>query len=160
MASTYPLKGLQEIRDRRLNDSVTARMGMHKKLEQTQQELSNKRKEFEDYKIWRKDEEERRYANFMNKTYSLDEIHKFNASIKQLYFREVEIEEDVKKAEYNVKQAQKEYEKALEEERLNRKKLKKLETHRDMWEMEQRKYQEIQAELELEDFSPRSSSFQ
>ncbi len=160
MAITYPLKGLQEIRDRRLNDSVTARMGMHKKLEQTRQELINKKKEFEDYKIWRKEEEERRYANFMNKTYSLDEIQKFNASIKQLYIKEIEVEEEVKKAEYNVNQAQKEYDKALAEERLNRKKLKKLETHREMWEMEQRKYQEIQSELELEDFSPRNNSFE
>lgn len=159
MGSVYPLQGLQSIRDRRLNDSINARLAKKKILEQTQQELLNKKKEFEDYKVWRREEEDRRYADFMNKTHSLNDIQKFNTSIKQLYIREVEIEEEVKKAENNIKTAQNEYEKALTEEQTNRKKLKKLETHRDMWIAEQRKYEEIQADLELEDFSSKKINF-
>ena len=159
MIKKYPLLGLKTIRDRRLQDSMNERISKYKLYEQAQKEAQARRKEYEDYKLWKTEEVERRYSSLMNTTHSLDQIQKFNSGIKQLHMKEFELEEEIKKAENSAVKAHEIYKKAVQTEMLNRKKLQKLETHQEIWETAERKYEEMQADQELEDFIPRSRDF-
>ncbi len=160
MSKVYPLIGLKGIRDRRLKNSINNRLAKKKQLEQTQQECIKKKQELEDYKVWRHKEEERRYQELFRQQHSLEQIQKFNSGIKNLYVKEFEIEEEVKKAEVAITKAKEVYENAVQEEQTSRKKLQKLESHQEIWQAEQRKYEERMEDQELEDFMPRSSALE
>jgi hypothetical protein len=150
--AVYPLKGLKDIRERRLNDSTNARILKAKQLDQTKLELKNKKQALEDYIAWRVEEEKRRYEKLMKGRYPVSEIQKFNASIMQLYTDELTYQEAVRKAENEVAKAQKEFDAAQEFERQSMKKLKKLESHEEIWAYNEKIYAERMADQELEDF--------
>ncbi len=159
MAAAYPLLGLKTVRDRRLNTSVKERILRQQQHEQACHAAVAKRKELEDYRIYMVEESSRRYQELFKSTHSLKEIEQFNASIKRLYAGEFELEEEVKKAEHAAAKAQEEFNKARAAETECRKKLQKLETHQQIWETEQKLYEERAADMELEDFIPRDKAF-
>ena len=148
----YPLQGLKEIRERRLNDCTNARILKAKQLEQARMELKSKKKALDDYIAWRTEEEKRRYVRLMQGRYPVSEIQKFNASIKQLYTDELTYQEAVHKAEKQVQEAERIFQEAQDLERQSRKKLKKLENHEEIWLFNERVLQERLADQELEDF--------
>ena len=151
--AVYPLKGLKDIRERRLNDSTNTRILKAKQLDQTKLELKNKKQALEDYIAWRVEEEKRRYEKLMKGRYPVSEIQKFNASIMQLYTDELTYQEAVHKAENEVAKAQKEF------ERQSMKKLKKLESHEEIWAYNEKIYAERMADQELEDFRGPDKTF-
>lgn len=157
----YPLASLLKIRERRYNDSLTNQSQCQQVLAHAVQGTRTTEKKYQDYKVWKEQEIERRYAAIMGLDLPKEKLDLFFSSLTHLDVEEIELEKAWNQAQEDESKARIAYQEAKEHAKKAHQALFKLQKQEELWQCEQARYQEYQAELELEDFRPisRNSDF-
>jgi type III secretion protein O len=152
----YPLDTLLRVRSLREDNSIRALKAAEAAYAEARLTAAEKEKALAAYRVWRKEEEDRRYLEIMLQHLSLDELDKFHDGLRLLKDGEISREEELEKARAALLEAGAEVEKAKKIFLQARMDTQKILGHRDIWLQEQAK-EELRAEdLEMEDFSGRN----
>lgn len=117
-------------------------------------EVENRRKELARYRVWRREEENRRYAAILNQLLGAAELDRFKAGLVALAAAEQQREQEVMQAEETCNQCRTRLESCRHQLVLARKDTARLQTHRDIWNDAQRLENTRQEDRELEEFRP------
>lgn len=154
----YPLEALLNVRHYREGNAKQAVNKAREALSQAQIELENAIKARDDYRIWRIEEQDRRYDAIIGKECTLEDLENLKQDVAQLTLKEIEYEEECVKAE----QRKKEREKELEEAKIllaeAKKETMKILAHKDIWKEEVKKEEARKEDLEMEEFKPKDTS--
>ena len=150
----YPLAGLMRIRDFRVDAAGKAVRTAETKLRAAQAERLAKEREWERYKIWRKEEVERRYQSIMGQTMSQKEIETLKAGISSLANEELAREEAWHEAERALEEARENARIARDNWLLANKEREKIRHHHDNWEKSEAGEENRREDLEQEEFKP------
>jgi len=150
----YPLESLLSVRHFREEKAKRSVRYAELAVREAEQEVLKRQKQLEEYQKWRVEEEERRYDGIMNTVMSMRELDAFKAGLAQLAAMETQKEEDIRKAEKNVLEAQNAVNKAREAAKQALKNTTKIQTHKNIWTEEWKKEAEHREDLELEEFRP------
>ena len=149
---SYPLQSLLTVRHFREEGAKNEVRAAERCLAEAREEVRKKEEELERYRIWRPEEENRRYDAIMGETMSLEEVAGFRASLGALAEGEQERILAVTEAEKAVGQKEREGAAAREAVAEARREAAKIEAHRDIWLAEAKREAERQEDLELEEF--------
>lgn len=149
---SYPLQSLLTVRHFREEGAKNEVRAAERRLAEAREEVRKKEEELERYRIWRPEEENRRYDAIMGETMSLEEVAGFRASLGALDEGEQERILAVTEAEKAVGQKEREVAAAREAVAEARREAAKIEAHRDIWLAEAKREAERQEDLELEEF--------
>ena len=149
---SYPLQSLLTVRHFREEGAKNEVRAAERRLAEAREEVRKKEEELERYRIWRPEEENRRYDAIMGETMSLEEVAGFRASLGALAEGEQERILAVTEAEKAVGQKEREVAAAREAVAEARMEAAKIEAHRDIWLAEAKREAERQEDLELEEF--------
>ena len=149
---SYPLQSLLTVRHFREEGAKNEVRAAERRLAEAREEVRKKEEELERYRIWRPEEENRRYDAIMGETMSLEEVAGFRASLGALAEGEQERILAVTEAEKAVGQKEREVAAAREAVAEVRREAAKIEAHRDIWLAEAKRDAERQEDLELEEF--------
>lgn len=152
----YPLESLLSVRHFREEGAKRTVRYAELAVREAEEAVFASRKALEDYRIWRYEEEERRYDAIMQKSMSLGDIDRFKAGLAQLAAGETLKEEEIYKAEKKVLEAEKALVDARHAAKQAMKNTAKIRTHKEIWSEEEKKEAEHRADLELEEFRPLS----
>ena len=147
----YPLQALLSVRHYREDAARNALRLEERRL--VQAEVGRRQAELERYRIWRQEEEERRYAAILGASLSLEEVADFRASLGMLATGEQERFQAVRQAEEQVRQQEQAVTDAQRAVALARREAAKIEKHRDIWQENAKREQEHLEDLELEEFA-------
>lgn len=100
----YPLQALLSVRHYREDAARNALRLEERRLVQAREEVGWRQAELERYRVWRQEEEERRYAAILGASLSLEEVADFRASLGMLATGEQERFQAVRQAEEQVRQ--------------------------------------------------------
>ena len=81
---SYPLQSLLTVRHFREEGAKNEVRAAERRLAEAREEVRKKEEELERYRIWRPEEENRRYDAIMGETMSLEEVAGFRASLGAL----------------------------------------------------------------------------
>ncbi len=149
---SYPLQSLLTVRHFREEGAKNEVRAAERRLAEAREEVRKKEEELERYRIWRPEEENRRYDAIMGETMSLEEVAGFRASLGALAEGEQERILAVTEAEKAIGQKEREVAAAREAVAEARREAAKIEAHRDIWLAEAKREAERQEDLELEEF--------
>ena len=149
---SYPLQSLLTVRHFREEGAKNEVRAAERRLAEAREEVRKKEEELERYRIWRPEEENRRYDAIMGETMSLEEVAGFRASLGALAEGEQERILAVTEAEKAVGPKEREVAAAREAVAEARREAAKIEAHRDIWLAEAKREAERQEDLELEEF--------
>jgi hypothetical protein len=151
----YPLQDLLRLRKLREDDASNAVTRARKAVRDAEDALEAQKKALEDYRIYRVKEEDRLYEQIILKQIHLTDLDDVKQAIGWLRERELmeikkvaDAESVVQKANEAVVDAQKVYQQAVRD-------TQKIEEHKALAMAEWQKEQERNADLELEEFTPR-----
>jgi type III secretion protein O len=148
----YALQDLLRVRDfREENASREVRVKQHQ-LNEAIKTLEQKKKEVEEYRIWRVEKEVSLYDEIINKIVGMEKLDELKLTIARLREREAELEKEVLDAQKAKETAEKNLEKAKESYAAAVKDKKKIETHKEIWTDEMLKEADAALEKEMEDF--------
>lgn len=150
----YPLDSLLSVRHFREEGAKREVRYAELAVREAEEEVLRRKKALQDFRIWRGEEEERRYDAIMNKPMSIREIDAFKAGLARLAAEETMKEEDVRKAELKAAEAQKALEASRENAKKAMKNTAKITAHKDIWAEDAKREAERMADLELEEFRP------
>ena len=151
---SYPLQSLLTVRHFREEGAKNEVRAAERRLAEAREEVRKKEEELERYRIWRPEEENRRYDAIMGKGLSLKELDVFKAGLGALADGELKLEEAIAQALENVKKRQEDVRKAREAARQAQHETAKIVTHRDIWLVEAKREAERLEDLEMEEFKP------
>ena len=137
----YPLQSLLTVRHFREEAAKNEVRAAERRLAEAREEVRKREEELERYRVWRPEEEKRRYDAILGEAMSLDDVAEFRASLGA-----------VAEAEKNVARKEQEVNTAREAVAAARKEAAKIEAHRDIWLTEAKKEAERQEDLEMEEF--------
>jgi type III secretion protein O len=153
----YPLQGLLSIREFREEAARKAVLTAELALRAALEAEKHCQRELEAYRIWRREEMERRYQAIMGREMSLKDMDDFKAGLAALADKELALEETARQAAQEVEAARLRL-KETRAARLDADRARlKIVYHRDQWLAEQLKVQERAEDLELEEFQPRAT---
>ena len=141
---------MREHREEKASKAVTLARRIVREAEDN---LSSRKKAFDDYKAWRLVEEERLIQSIMRKPVKLGDITDLRLEISTMHERELDYQDQVTKAEGELDRARQELAQAQKAYREATQNLQKLLEHRELWQREQSFEAERLADLELEDFT-------
>ena len=153
----YPLSSLVSLRERRVDEAQNALRLSISRLEEARLSLKRKEQELSDYKVWKKEEINRRYDELIGKVKKQEEISKFNHELVSLNIKEFDLQSEIEQLAKDLENAQKAYEKAVQVVNSVQKDLAKLEKHRKIWQFQEKRYEEYLADQELDDFKVKKS---
>ena len=153
----YPLSSLVSLRERRVDEAQNALRLSISRLEEARLSLKRKEQELSDYKVWKKEEINRRYDELIGKVKKQEEISKFNHELVSLNIKEFDLQTEIEQLAKDLENAQKAYEKAVQVVNSVQKDLVKLEKHREIWQFQEKRYEEYLADQELDDFKVKKS---
>ena len=87
----YPLSSLVSLRERRVDEAQNALRLSISRLEEARLSLKRKEQELSDYKVWKKEEINRRYDELIGKVKKQEEISKFNHELVSLNIKEFDL---------------------------------------------------------------------
>lgn len=148
----YDLADLLKVRELREDAASKAVTQAQEKLKSCEDYLEKKKKQLEDYKLWRPGEEDRIFAKIMKKEISQEKLSEVKAEISILREKELVIEKEVEEAEIAVKEAVAALDKAKEDHRASMRELEKIKEHKLLWVEEVKKEEEFSADKEMEEF--------
>lgn len=154
----YPLAALLSVRYYREDNAKNAVRAAEKAQAQAQQAVLKAKVALEQYIVWHKEEEDRRYAAILNKTLSMKQLDDFKAGLAALIAEEICKEEAIIKAKEALAARQEEYKKAQEAALSAHKAAAKIEKHKELWQAQEAKEAERCEEAELEEFKPLSTN--
>ncbi len=150
----YPLESLLSVRHYREEGAKRRVRGAENAVREAEATVEKKKKELEEFRIWRREEEERRYEAIMNRPMTIGQLDTFKTGLAMLAAQENEREQAVVKAEKDVELLRTELVKAQEAVKLARKNTSKIQAHKDIWKEEAKKEAEHKEDLEMEEFRP------
>lgn len=150
----YPLEALLTVREYREESAKRQVRNAEERLREAEQAVETRKKELEDYRAWRKAEEDRRYASIMNKALRLEDLDAFKAGLALLAVEEDARRQAVSDAEKSAAQRRDELTRAREAVKTASKNTSKIQAHKDIWKEEAKKEAEHQEDLELDEFRP------
>ncbi len=148
----YVLQDLLKIRMMREQWAKDELIKAQNVLEEAIKKVEKKKKELEDFRIWRKEEEERLYAEIMLKHVKRTDIDGLKINIANLEKKELEHVQAVDDAEQEREKAKEALAEARSLYNLALVNVQKLEEHKETWMAEWSKEQELLVEKEMEDF--------
>ncbi|MCR5536738.1 MAG: type III secretion protein [Succinivibrio sp.] len=151
----YPLARLVTLRQHRFDEAQRNCATAEQKVQQGQTAIVNKKKEIDEYIIWREAEINRRYDAIMNKELTSEGFEKFKKGLADLQMQEVKLNEQLYELKEQLKQLEEALVQAKEELKQAGAALNKLEEHRKIWTAQARIEAERKEEKELEDFKSR-----
>lgn len=153
MGAEYPLKALLALRGRRCDEAQQQLRERRSALQQAAKAVEQAGRELEEYISWKAAEIERRYQAIMEKVMTQQQLAEFHHSLGALDLQQNHLEEALAAARKKREQATAQLQAAQQELNVRRKAQLKLEQHQAVWQVEQRRREEYQADLELEDFT-------
>ena len=145
LAAMLRVRGLHEDQARRDVHAAEER------LREAQQLRNSRATELDRYRAWRPQEEDRRYAAIFGKPMNATSLGEFREDLAHLAQGEAERQQQLDEAEQVVHEREMETDAARQAVILARKACMKLEEHRDIWMIAQRKEEERLADLEMEE---------
>lgn len=136
MARTYPLQPLLDVRHFReeaARNEVRAAERRHAEARETVRQC---REELERYRLWRPEEEARRYAAVMGACMTLEAVSAFRIGLTGLAEAEAERERALAEAEKQAVEKEQAVQAARQAATLARKEAARIETHREIWRAE------------------------
>lgn len=148
----YVLQDLLKIRLMREQWAKDELIKAQNALDAAIQKVVQKKKELEDFRIWRKKEEERLYAEIMHKRVKRVDIDGLKINIAELEKKELQHIQAIDDAKEAREKAKEVLEKARILYNVAQINVEKLEEHKISWMAEWTKEQEVVVEKEMEDF--------
>ena len=150
----YPLESLLSVRHFREEEAKRAVQAAQTALREARERVELRRREYEAYRQWRSEEEDRRWEELFRKAVKMSGLDRFKAGLAALAAGEQAKLEAVGEAERDAKLSERRLEDAKTAAGNARKSAAKIEVHRDLWTEEEKKEAERAEELELEEFHP------
>ncbi|WP_446424041.1 type III secretion system stalk subunit SctO [Mailhella sp.] len=151
---SYPLESLLSVRHFREEEAKRTVRYAELAVREAEEAVLAQKKALEEFRVWRVQEEERRYDAIMNTVMDTRELDSFKAGLVALAAMEAEREEDIRRAEKKAEESRKALDNAREAAKLALKNTAKIQTHKDIWAEEAKKDAEHREDLELEEFRP------
>ncbi len=152
MAQTYPLQALLDVRHFREEATRNEVRVAERRYAEARETVRQCREELERYRLWRPEEEARRYAVVMGTCMSLDALSVFRIGLTGLAEAEAERERALAEAEKKAAAKEQAVQAARQAVALARKEAAKIETHREIWQMEAGIEAQRLEDLEMEEF--------
>ena len=153
---TYPLESLLAVRHYREESAKRHVRSAEHALHEAEQDAARKEQELKQYRIWKQQEEDRRYEAIMNTAMTHEDLDGFKAGLAVLSAEEAQREHAVLQAAEEVKSCRSELDAARERAKKASRNTSKIQTHKDIWSEEAKKEAEHKEDLELEEFRPLS----
>ncbi len=150
----YPLAPLLGVRQYREEAAQNVLRQAERAVREAADALGEREKELERYRIWRVEEENRRYEAIMGQLLSLDDLEKFKAGLGRLRDGELAREEDVARAEQTLSKARQTVVEAKDGLNKARRDTARILAHKDIWMAMARREAERMEDLESEEFKP------
>ncbi|MBQ3059974.1 MAG: YscO family type III secretion system apparatus protein [Desulfovibrio sp.] len=153
MALGYPLQALLNVRHFREEAARKEVRAAEQRHAEALRTLERCKADLERYRLWRPEEENRRYATIMGTAMSIDDMAAFRTALTVLAEGEAERGRAVSQAEEVAAQTMQEVRAAKQAAVLARKDAARIESHREIWLGEAQKQNERREDLELEENS-------
>ncbi|MEW4561497.1 YscO family type III secretion system apparatus protein [Bremerella sp. JC770] len=150
----YPLQDLFDVRTIREDTAARAYATTRKQIEIAEDHLATIRAKLEEYKAWRQTREEALYSEIIDHAIIQKDLKKLHFKLQQLREKQHEFEAQLIQCEKQLSDAQELAETARNAYIVACRNRKKLEEHKDIWNSEQRRTDEMDALKETEDFKP------
>ncbi len=150
----YPLAPLLSVREYREEAAKNAVRAAENAVREAEAEVARQQEKLDSYRVWRVEEEERRYDAIMDVVLTLEDLDTFKAGLASLADGERQHEEKVAEARRQVEKCRKAVEKARDEAARARRETSKILAHRDIWKEEAKKEAARLEDLEMEEFKP------
>ena len=126
------------------------------RVELAVQDVETKKKNLEEYKVWRYQEEQRLYDNIMNTSVKQFDLDILKQKVAKLREKDLVLEDAIKEAEKHLEETRQELEEARQKHVLATQAVQKFEEFTDVLDQEEAKEKARLEELELEEFTPRN----
>lgn len=153
----YPLQPLLNVRSFRETNAQAAVSAAESRVREAEAVVAEREAELARYREWWPQEVERRYAAIMGESMSLTDLDKFKAGLAALADGEYAREAAVQEAEKVVDERKAELQAARDALLAARKDKMKIDAHKDIWSQAEAKEAERAADIELEDFVPKTA---
>lgn len=150
----YPLGPLLSVRQYREEAAQNLLRQAERLAREAEAALQEREKELERYRLWRVEEEDRRYGAIMGQLLSLDDLEEFKAGLGRLRDAELLREEDVAKADQALTKARQAVTDARSGLNKARRDTARILAHKNIWNEMARLEAERKEDLESEEFRP------
>ena len=151
--TAYPLAPLARVRQLREEAAVMEYSAREQALVKARQETLERRKALEEYLVWRKEEEDRRYREILGQELSRKEMDAFKAGVAVLREKDIVLMEALEEARKTEEEAARLKDEAAEILKQRRKDKEKIDAHREIWRTGEAREAERREDLEMEEFS-------
>ena len=154
MAQPYPLEELLSVR--RFREEAAARSVTHaqRDLTQARSNVVRRQQELEDWRVWRREETDRRYAALIGHPTKIEAIDAFHHGLAVLAAQELGKLSAVDEAKKDVVRCETAVEKARRAASAAARNTAKIEAHKSIWAEAAKKEAERIEDLEFEEFKP------
>ena len=149
----YPLQSLLAVRYFREDGAKNAARAADRRVVEARQELEARQRELARYRQWRPQEEERGYAAILGTVMRPDALAEFRTWLATLAEGEQQRLAAVSEAEDVLAGREREAAAGRQAVAAARKDAAKIEAHRDLWLIREKKESERREDLELEEFA-------
>ena len=153
----YPLQPLLNVRSFRETNAQAAVSTAEGRVREAEAVVAEREAELTRYREWRPQEVERRYTAIMGESLTLADLDKFKAGLAALADGEYSREAAMQEAEKTVDERKVELQAARAALLSARKDKMKIDAHKDIWSQVEAKEEERAADIELEDFVPKTA---
>lgn len=150
--AVYPLLSLVKLREQRQDRALQYKARCLQLAAAAAAAQKQAQQALEEYRQWREQEIQRRYASIIDTRQSISSLQRFNEGISSLGVRELELMQQLQQKEKEAAQARQKLQEATDAARQAGKALQKLLRHQEIWQAKEKAYEEYKSELELEDF--------
>ena len=147
------LDDLLAVKRRREDDAIAALTQARQALEQQQSRLDAKRRELEDYKVWRREEAERLFEVVRKQQVSRAKLERYRQDVALLQQRELQLQEELAAAERETKAAEAQVEQAERQRAQAHRDVVKFEEYQQQIVAEEAAEASRKEETELEDLT-------
>ena len=151
MPAKYPLEDLLRVRIIRSDKAQREFQKAQERLAELKEHLRKSEKSYQDYCVWRAEEEVRRYAAIMKKMVQKGAFDSLRYELAQLKDEELRKGKQVEDAKIAVAEGEKAVEAAHVALQEARKAHQKIEEHKAIWAREEQKRQEYLLDIAMED---------
>lgn len=148
----YPLAPLLSVRQYREESAQSVLRQAERDASAAEAALREREHELERYRLWRVEEEDRRYEAIMGQLVNLDELEIFKAGLARLRDDELRREEDVANAAQTLAKARQTVAEAKSGLNRARRDTARILAHREIWNETARREAERKEDLESEEF--------
>lgn len=152
MPVAYPLQEILKVRMKRQELAQTEVIKATHALEMAKLELKKREEELDKYRIWRKEEEQKRYDKMINKKLPHYQLNEIKAEISQLREDEAIYVNKVDQAQIKIDECEATLQQAKEMFFRMVRECQKIQEHRDEWMQQATKEELIAEDKELEEF--------